>query len=126
METQLTMEEKIDILFYLFGTCMLFWLIRTAFTLKKLLFPKLNERFVNRINGWDSKAEYTSILENVDQYIKMFPGESDFVWAKARALYKVEKYDQALVLFDQLSKSEPSWKEIADNYIKIINDIRNA
>lgn len=105
---------------------MLFWLIRAAFTLKKLLFPKLNERFLNRINDWDSKAEYPSILENVDRYIKMFPGESDFVWAKARALYKVEKYDQALVLFDQLSKSEPSWKESADNYIKIINDIRNA
>ena len=120
------MEEKIDILFYLFGTCMLFWLIRTALALKKLLFPRVNERFVNRINDWDSKADYASILENVDSFIKMFPGESDFVWAKARALYKVEKYDQALELFVQLSKSEPSWKESADNYINSINEMRDA
>ena len=119
------MEEKIDILFYLFGTCMILWVLRTAFTIKKLLFPRLNERFVKRINDWDSKAEYNSILENVDSYIKMFPGESDFVWAKARALYKLDKHDDALKLFERLSKTEPSWKESADGYINCINDQRN-
>ncbi|RDV23896.1 hypothetical protein DXV75_16780 [Alteromonas aestuariivivens] len=120
------MEEKIDILFYLFGTCMVFWLVRTAFALKKLLFPRVNERFIKRINDWDSKAEYNSILENVDSFIKMFPGESDFVWAKARALYKVGEHDKALELFEALSKSEPSWKESADSYINSIKEQRDA
>lgn len=105
---------------------MALWSIRTAFTLKKLLFPRLNERFVNRINDWDSKAEYNSILENVDYYIKMFPGESDFVWAKARALYKLGEHDKALELFVLLSKTEPSWKESAEGYISSIDEQRDA
>ena len=68
-----------------------------------------------------SKGDYQSILENVDSMMAMYPGDGDFMWAKARALFKVGKRDEALVLFTQISQEEPLWKEDAEKYISSIN-----
>lgn len=115
------MEEKIDLLFYLFVTCMLLWILRTSISLKRILLPRINERFTRRLTDWSSEGNYRSILENVDNMIAMYPGDADFIWAKARALYKVGKREEALVLFTQISQDEPLWKDDAEKYISSIN-----
>ena len=115
------MEAKIDILFYLFGTCMLLWLIRTSISLKRILFPRINEWFTRRLSNWSANGDYQSILENVDSMMAMYPGDADFMWAKVRALFKVGKRDEALVLLTQISQGEPLWKEDAEKYISSIN-----
>ncbi len=113
-------EEKIDILFYLFGIFMCFFVFSIGVNLKKQLFPRLLDRYSTNLSDWDSRGEHDSILENVDRYLKVFPGESGFHWAKARALFKTGKYTEAKIIFEEISNTEPMWKEDSDKYIETI------
>ncbi|WP_158971827.1 M48 family metallopeptidase [Paraglaciecola sp. L3A3] len=117
----MTVEDKIDVLYYLFGICMIFWILRAAINLKRLLFPQVLERLNNKIDAWDNQGQYEQILAKADGYLSRYPGESNFAWAKARALFKLGRYDEARSLFVDISSSEPHWTESAEKYINNID-----
>ena len=118
----MSVEEKIDILFYLFGIFLIFFIFTLGLNLKRTLLPKILDKYVTRISDWDSAGDQKSILENIDSYIETFPGEASFLWAKARALFKIEKLEEAKIIFEEISKSEPMWKEDSDKYIQSIDE----
>ncbi|GHB74137.1 hypothetical protein GCM10008107_24350 [Psychrosphaera saromensis] len=118
----MSVDEKINILFYLFGVFLVFFIFAFGLNIKRSLFPKILDKFATRISDWDSSGDQRAILDNVDRYIEKFPGESSFQWAKARALYKTGKLEEAKSTFEDISKSEPMWKEDSDKYIQSINE----
>lgn len=115
------LEEKINILFYLFAIFLVLFILSISLNVKRNFLPNLINRYTNRLNNWDSIGDHESVLENIDRYIERFPGEANFKWAKARALFKLEKYQEAKTVFSEISSSEPLWKEDADKYIDSIN-----
>jgi hypothetical protein len=118
----MSVDDKINILFYLFGVFLIFFIFAFGLNIKRSLFPKILDKYATRISDWDSSGDQTSILENIDSYIETFPGEASFLWAKARALYKIGKLEEAKVIFEDISKSEPMWKEDSDKYIQSIDE----
>ncbi len=118
----MSVDEKIDVLFYLFGVFLIFFIFAFGLNIKRSLFPKMLDKFSTRISDWDSSGDQKSILDNIDGYIETFPGEASFQWAKARALFKTGKLEEAKYIFEEISKSEPMWKEDSDKYIQSINE----
>lgn len=116
----MSVEDKIDVLFYLFGIFMCFFIFSIGVNLKKQLFPRLIDKYTTRLSDWDSRGKHELILENVDRYTEIFPGEPSFYWAKARALFKTGRYKEAETIFNEISNTEPMWKEDSDKYIEII------
>lgn len=120
------LEDKIDVLFYLFGICMVLWIVRTSISIKKLLSPKILDQCRARLAEWDSKANYEEMLSNLDRYIIMYPGEVEFLWSKGVALYKLEKFKEARDTFVDLSENEPDYKVSASRYILSIDEKERA
>ena len=118
----MSIDDKINILFYLFGFFLLFFIFNLGINLKKKLFPNLLDSYVNKLTDWDSTGNHERILENVDRYIKMFPGDANLSWAKARVLFKLDRLDEAKEVFTEISISEPLWKEDAVKYIVSISE----
>jgi hypothetical protein len=118
----MSVDDKIDILFYLFGVFLVFFIFAFGLNIKRSLFPKILDKYVTRISDWDSSGDHNSILENVDGYIKTFPGEANFLWAKARALFKIGKLEESKNIFEEISRTEPMWKEDSDKYIQSIDE----
>jgi hypothetical protein len=118
----MSVEDKIDILLYVFGAFFFLFAFLVAINIKRALLPKVLDRLTQRINDWDSKGENDLILQNVDNYIERFPGECSFQWSKARALFKSGEYEDSRTLFLKLAESEPLWKEDAEKYISSIDD----
>jgi hypothetical protein len=71
---------------------------------------------VNKLTGWDNTGNHERILGNVDRY-KVFPGDTNLSWAKARAFFKQDR----LKNFTEISISEPLWKEDAEKYLVSIS-----
>jgi hypothetical protein len=118
----MSVDEKINILFYLFGVFLIFFIFAFGLNIKRSLFPKILDKYATRISDWDSSGDQKSILENIDGYIESFPGEANFLWAKARALFKIGKLAEAKTIFEEISKSEPMWKEDSNKYIQSIDE----
>ncbi len=115
-------EAKIDLLLIMFGGFIFFFVCVILINVRRTLYPKVLTRFTNKLQIWESNGEHDLILENIDRFIKRFPGETSFQWSKARALYKIGKYENARLIFAQLAESEPLWKEDVAKYISTIDD----
>lgn len=122
----MTIEDKIDVLFYLFGICMILWILRVLVNIKKLLIPNVLAKCRNNIADLDSKGRYNEILDCIDRYIEMYPGETEFIWSKGVALYKLHRLEEAHVIFHELSCNEPDYKISADRYISSIGEKEHA
>ncbi|NQZ87797.1 MAG: tetratricopeptide repeat protein [Saccharospirillaceae bacterium] len=118
----MSIDDKINILFYLFGFFLAFYIFTIGINLKRTLFPKLLDSYTNKLTDWDNTGEHETILDNVDRYIDMFPGDTSLSWAKARALFKLNRLDEAKEIFTVISISEPLWKEDAEKYIVSISE----
>jgi tetratricopeptide (TPR) repeat protein len=122
----MNIEEKINILFYLFGICMILWILRISISIKTQLSPKVLVKCKTRLADWESKGNYKEMLANLDRYLEMYPGEIDFLWSKGVALYKLKQFEDARRVFLDLSRNEPEYKNSADRYMASIDEKEHA
>ncbi|RYV01226.1 hypothetical protein SOPP22_12520 [Shewanella sp. OPT22] len=121
----MNIEEKIDLVLVLVSILTFIFTINALINIKANLFTGMIHSAIERLDKLDSLGQYDLMLEKVEHYINRYPNELSFKWRKARALYKVEKFELAKEAFLSIADSEPSCKEDAEQYIENINSKLN-
>ena len=119
-------SDKVDVLIYLVSFIVLVNILAVCVRLKNEYFSALQNRYLRRLSKWDDLGEYEKVVKHVDLYIREFPGETNFKWLKARSLYKLGKYDDALEIYKEIDRDEPLYSDDAQKYIANIESKTNA
>lgn len=116
----LTSDQKLDILIILFAVWLLVFILSVAFKLKLFVSGNDPSKCIERLNIRDNKGDYSGMLEIANWLLEKQPENADIKWAKGRALFKLQKYEEAQAVFQEIASSEPLWKTEANQYIEAI------
>lgn len=117
----MNIDEKINILLIIATIQLIIVLIGSVVRIKNEFSTIQISRRSRKLSALDSEGKFVQIVKLSDAYMETWPNEASFKWSKARALFKLEKYSEALALFSELKEQEPSWEEDARKYISTIN-----
>jgi tetratricopeptide (TPR) repeat protein len=116
----LTSDQKLDVLIVLFAIWLLVFILSVAFKLKLFVSGKDPSKCIERLNIRDNKGDYSGMLEIANWFLEQQPENADIKWAKGRALFKLQKYEEAKAVFQEIATTEPLWKSEANQYIEAI------
>ena len=85
--------------------------VRAGVSMKNFIRRELDDAFSEEASDYYDKGEYEELLSYCEDKLKTKPNHAYALWYKAKAYYQKEEYGTAREIFDQLSKSEPSWSE---------------
>ena len=118
----ISMETKLDILIVLLSIWVLAFVFGLVYKSKKFLAGNDPERIGEALTKLDHQGDYSGLLEFCDSFLEKMPQNTNLIWSKARALFKLGRTNEALELFEQIKVSEPIWAEDADKYIASIKN----
>ena len=123
----MNIDEKINILLIVATIQLIVILIGGVVRIKNEFSTIRISSRSRKLSALDSEGKFLQIVKLTDSYMKVWPNEATFKWAKARALFKLDKHSEALALFSELKEQEPIWEEDAKKYISTINNkLHNA
>ena len=64
-----------------------------------------------------NKEDYDTVITGCDWRLEKYPLDCDAYWFKAKALYRLLKYQEAQTLFKELIDLEPSWNKHVQPYL---------
>ena len=117
----ISMESKIDILIILLSIWVLVFIFGTFYRIKLLISGNDPDRIIKRIQINANKGNHSVVVELADWFLGKQPEHLEVKWYKARALYKLAKYQDAKKAFEWLAENEPMWAEDSAKYIQSIN-----
>lgn len=118
----LSIDMKLDILIVLFSIWVLAFILGLTYRIRKFLSGNDLERMSETMNKLDHKGDFSGLVEYCDSFLEQMPENTNLIWSKARALFKLGNYQEALQLFEKIKTTEPIWAEDAEKYIKSISE----
>ena len=85
--------------------------IRAGVSVKSLIKNNIDESFSQEASDLYAKGKLDELLEHCKEKLEYMPNHAYALWYKAKAHYKMQKYEEAKQSFKLLAESEPSWDE---------------
>lgn len=113
-------DQKLDVLIVLFSIWLFVFIFSILYKLKLFTSGKDPEKAYDRLTIHENKGDYDSMLEVASWFLESQSKNTQIYWAKGRALYKLKRYEEAQVIFEDIRDTEPLWVEDANKYISAI------
>jgi len=116
----LSADQKLDVLIVLFSIWLLVFTFSILYKLKLFTSGKDPERAHDRLTILENKGDYEAMLEVASWFLETQSKNIQIYWAKGRALYKLKRFEEAQMIFEDIRDTEPLWAEDANKYISSI------
>ena len=63
------------------------------------------------------KEDYAAVLESSIKKLEKKPSDVQLHWYKGRALFLLERFDEAIPVFEKIRSLEPTWEHHATSYL---------
>jgi len=69
-----------------------------------------------------NSEDWAALLEHADTWISKKPNDAYANWCRAHALYKLERFADAITAFEQTRYLAPAWSDKIDSYMTICKE----
>lgn len=118
----LTSDQKLDVLIILFSIWLVLAIFSAAYNFKLFVSGKNPSKSYKRLTIRENKGDYAGMLEIANWFLQNQPENIEIKWAKARALYKLKRYNEAKKVFKEVANSEPLLASDANKYLDSISE----
>lgn len=118
-ETQLlsSIDSNLQIVVYLLAAFLLVAIIQGVFSIRQVIKRGLSKAVSDAYADLLKEGKYAEALKGLEQSIAKKPKDMQLLWLKGKALFYLERYDEAKVVYERIQDMEPDWLEHAQRYL---------